>query len=255
VKIVAIVQARVGSSRLPGKVLLDLEGAPLIDRVINRVRAADRVDEVWVACPDGTRDDPLAAHCQSAGVSVARGSETDVLSRFSLTASMADADVVVRVTADCPLLDPAVIDRVIGVLVDHQPQVDYAANVLVRSYPRGLDTEVFTRSALERMNRLGRTPAAREHVTLGPRLEHRAHFVTRNVAVPGDDSDLRWTVDTAADLSFVRALYRAMRLGDRIGSYQETVDWCRAHPSIARGDDRGLTWEPIPTPDDGGAHG
>jgi len=147
---------------------------------------------------------------------------------------------LVRLTADCPFLDPAVIDLVVGELIA-DPEVDYAANVLERSFPRGLDVEAFTSSALGRMDQLGRSPAAREHVTMGPRLEHLEAFRSRSVQADRNDSDLRWTVDTPLDLEFARAAYSAAPLGD--GDYRVLVKWCRQHPELTRRDDH-ETWDP-----------
>jgi spore coat polysaccharide biosynthesis protein SpsF (cytidylyltransferase family) len=238
--VVAIVQARMTSTRLPGKVLVDLAGAPMLERVVQRAADASLVDGVVVACSDRPADDPIAAWCARAGVTAFRASESDVLGRFVGAATAAGADLVVRLTADCPFLDPAVIDLVVGALIA-DPQLDYAANVLERSFPRGLDVEAFTRDALGRMDRLGRSPASREHVTIGPRLEHPEAFRCRSIRAEHDDSDLRWTVDTPVDLEFARAAYRAAPLGD--GDYRPLVRWCRLHPEVARRDDQ-ETWDP-----------
>ncbi|MHB1327503.1 MAG: cytidylyltransferase domain-containing protein [Gemmatimonadales bacterium] len=242
--VVAIVQARMTSSRLPGKVLMDLAGKPMLERVVRRAAAARRVDAVWVACTTGPADDPIARWCEVNAVPVLRGSESDVLGRFVATAAASGAATIVRLTADCPLLDPDVIDRTIAALDDPAGSYDYAANVLDRSYPRGLDTEVFTREALERMDALGSSAAAREHVTIPVRLESPAAFRVRSVRAADDASDLRWTVDTADDLAFVRRVYEALGLGDRIGSYQEVVAWCRADEAQMRRDQAGHTWDP-----------
>jgi spore coat polysaccharide biosynthesis protein SpsF len=240
VKVVAIVQARMTSSRLPGKVLADLAGAPMLARVVDRVARARAIDEVWVACTALATDDPIAVWCDAARVQCFRGSESDVLGRYVGAARAAQADVVVRVTADCPLLDPDVVDRVVEALLS-PPRVDYAANVLARSYPRGLDVEAFSVEALGRMDRLGRSAAAREHVTVVLRLERPDAFTARTVTADRDDSDLRWTVDTADDLAFVRGLIAA--LGPAAG-YDAMVRWCRAHPALARHDDHERTWDP-----------
>lgn len=238
---VAIVQARMTSSRLPGKVLADVAGRPMLARVVERARAARSLDRVVVAATDRPADDPVADWCAAAGVDCFRGDETDVLGRFAGAARAFGADVVVRLTADCPLLDPAVIDRVVGELLDH-PGTDYASNVTARSYPRGLDVEAFTAAALGRMDQLGRSAAAREHVTVPVRLERPDAFAVRQVRSPEDDSDLRWTVDTAADLEFVRLVYQ--HFGPGRTDYRDLVRWCRDHPDWIRHDEAGHTWDP-----------
>lgn len=241
--IVAVIQARMTSSRLPGKVLADIEGAPMVARVVDRVRRSRLVTEVVVACTDRHEDDPIAAWAAGSGVTLFRGSEDDVLGRFVGAANRAGADVIIRVTADCPLIDPEVLDRAIEELTDH-PGTDYASNVIERSYPRGLDVEVFTREALARMDRLGRSAAAREHVTVPVRLERPDAFTVRNVRHAVDDSDLRWTVDTPEDLEWVRLVYRALGLGDRVVKYGAVVSWCRSNEAWARRDEPGHTWDP-----------
>ncbi|RMH40737.1 MAG: hypothetical protein D6689_12920 [Deltaproteobacteria bacterium] len=227
---VAIVQARAGSTRLPGKVLRPLAGAPMLAHVVARVQRCNRVDDVVVATSDAAGDDAVAEVAAAAGARVFRGSETDVLGRYAAAARMAHADRVVRITADCPLLDPAVVDDVIAAL---SPQVDYAANVLVRTFPRGLDAEALHADVLARLDRIAGTRPAREHVTW---LIHRRPewFKTASVTNPdGDDSDLRWTVDTEADFVAVAALYRALDLGRRLAPWREVRAYVRAHPDIA----------------------
>ncbi len=245
--VVAIVQARMTSSRLPGKVLMDLAGKPMLEHVVRRAAAARRIDSAWVACTAGPADDPIAEWCEANAVPVLRGSESDVLGRFVATAVASGAAIIVRLTADCPLLDPAVIDETIAALDSPGGPYDYAANVLERSYPRGLDTEVFTRDALDRMDALGTSSAAREHVTIPVRLESPTAFRVRSIRAEEDASDLRWTVDTADDLAFVRRVYQALGLEERIGSYLEVVAWCRADETRMRRDQAEHTWDPSRT--------
>src|SRR5688500_8743591 len=155
-KVVAVVQARAGSTRLPGKVLMELAGRPMLAQILRRVAAASRVDEVVLATSDLERDDPVAAVAEAEGVAVFRGSEEDVLARFVGAARSADADVVMRITGDCPLIAPEVIDAVVARLVDEG--ADYASNVLRRTFPKGLDAEALTMDALERIDELGTSP-------------------------------------------------------------------------------------------------
>ena len=236
------------STRLPGKVIADLAGQPMVTRVVARARAAERVDDVWVACSDHQADEPLVSHCRAAGIALFRGAEGDVLGRYLAAAAAASAEVVVRLTADCPLIDPQTISAVVDALGRGGDAVDYASNVLERTFPRGLDVEAFSIEALSRMDRLGRTASAREHVTLGPRVEHPQAFSSRQVQAAVNDSDLRWTVDTAADLEHVRRIYRELDLARGIRPYRDVVRWCREHPKAARRDQPEQTWDPRPRP-------
>lgn len=202
--VVAIVQARMGSSRLPGKVLMDIAGAPMLWHVVQRARRATTLDRVRVATSTATADDAVATWCATTGVECCRGSEHDVLDRYYQAAIQAGADVVVRLTADCPLLDPVVLDRVVTCFLTGS--YDYVSNVAPPTFPDGLDTEVFTFAALQRAWQEAHRPSEREHVT--PYLrQHPELFRLENVTHSPDLSGLRWTVDEPADLAFVRAVY------------------------------------------------
>lgn len=200
--VVAVVQARMSSSRLPGKVLADVVGEPMILRQLARVRAAETVDRVIVATSLDASDDVLVSALEAAGVEVFRGSLADVLGRYLDAARRAGVDRVLRLTADCPLADPDVIDAVVRA---HDDQADYASNVLTRTYPRGLDVESVTTSALERVAAVA-SAEEREHVTLGI-YRRPEEFGLVSVTQQEDRSDLRWTVDLPSDLEFVRAVY------------------------------------------------
>ncbi|HVV85917.1 MAG TPA: glycosyltransferase family protein [Kofleriaceae bacterium] len=205
-KVCAIVQARMGSQRLPGKVLAAIDRAPMLAHVVERAAACAAVDQVVIATGDGADDDPIAVVARSLGVSCWRGSRHDVLARYRGAADASGADVVVRLTADCPLLDPAVIGDVVAALVDGPDPCDYASNTFVRTFPRGLDAEACWIDTLHRLDRLARAPHHREHVTA---LVHDRPdwFVTASVEGPVDASDLRLTVDTEADLELVRLIH------------------------------------------------
>jgi spore coat polysaccharide biosynthesis protein SpsF len=204
--IVAIIQARSGSTRLPGKVLMDIAGYPMVSRVVQRSRQARLLTEVVLATSTEERDEPLARLAAQLDVPCFRGSEGDVLSRFFGATQAFNADLVVRLTADCPLLDGAVIDQVVRVFQESEG-MDYVSNTLERTYPRGLDTEVFTRDALARAHREAKLPYEREHVT--PYIyNHPELFSLRNVTHIPDLSAYRMTVDEAIDLEAVRRIYR-----------------------------------------------
>jgi spore coat polysaccharide biosynthesis protein SpsF len=202
---VAIIQARMGSQRLPGKVLADLCGAPVLQRVIERTQRAESIDEVMVATTERDEDDAVAQLASKCGAAVFRGSSPDVLLRYVGAAKAASADVVVRITADCPLIDPDVIDIVVSHL---SRTVDYVSNVVKRSYPRGLDVEAMPHDVLERADRLASSQPAREHVTLAIYEERPELFVIKHVQDNEDNSDLNFCVDTEADLHYMRKLWQ-----------------------------------------------
>jgi spore coat polysaccharide biosynthesis protein SpsF len=226
---VAIIQARTGSSRLPGKVLLPLLGQPILTRVVERTRRAKLVDEVVVATTRLPADDAIAQLAANSGWALVRGSETDLLERYLAAASAHDADVIVRITSDCPLIDPELVDDVIR--ARHDTGVDYAANNLEpRTYPRGLDVEAVTRAALERANAEDRSPASREHAT--PYVyRHPDAFRLFRVASAEDASDYRWCVDTPEDYELVRRLYEA--LGNDQFDWRQALAVMRSHPDWA----------------------
>jgi spore coat polysaccharide biosynthesis protein SpsF len=233
-KVVAIIQARLGSTRLPGKVLAEVGGRPLLARQIERLRRARTLDELVVATTTKTDDDAIKQLAHALGVGCFRGPADDVLHRFALAARDAAADVVVRVTADCPLIDPTIIDQAVRAICEQPAACDYASNVLERTYPRGLDVEAMWSDALLRMDRLARSPSAREHVTTFARFERPDLFLLRSIRDWEDNSDLRWTVDTAEDLEYIRRLWTLFDL-TKI-SYRELIARIRAVPGLARFD-------------------
>jgi spore coat polysaccharide biosynthesis protein SpsF len=212
-----VVQARTGSTRLPGKVLRDLGGRPLLRFMLDRLVALD-VDEVVVATSALDRDDPVAAIAHDAGRPVVRGSENDVLARFVDAIDAFPADHVVRLTADCPLADPDVIERV---LAHHLATgADYTSNVFPRTFPKGLDVEVARAEALRTAHHEARDPVEREHVM--PFLYRRPdRFRLANLRVEAVLGRERWTVDTAEDLARVRSIVSAAGHDGRFG-------WLRA---------------------------
>jgi len=228
VKVVAIVQARMGSTRLPGKVLADVAGRPMLARVLERLGRAETLDEIVVATSTEPADDAIEALCEELEVPAFRGSEEDVLERYRDAAAWSEADAVVRVTADCPLLDPGVVDRVVRRFLDGD--ADYVSNTLERTYPRGLDVEAFSRDALEEAHRDARESWEREHVT--PYLyRHPERFSIAQVHGESDESDRWWTVDTEEDLRFVRSVCE--RLEDPAATtWSEILGLLRRHPEL-----------------------
>jgi spore coat polysaccharide biosynthesis protein SpsF (cytidylyltransferase family) len=228
VKSVVVIQARMGSSRLPGKVMMDLAGQPVLAHVVARAKAARGVDAVCVAVPDTALDEPLAELAVELGAEVARGPEQDVLARYALAAAETGADRIVRVTADCPFLDPETAGRVLASL---DGGADYGSNVAPRSWPKGLDVEAFTREALRRADREATDAYDREHVT--PWM--RAHLACANVALPDDArAGWRWTLDHPEDLEFCRAVAARLPPWPHLASYAEVAAVIEAEPGLAR---------------------
>jgi len=206
-KVVAIIQARMGSTRLLGKVMKDILGKPVILWDIDRISFSKLIDEIVVAIPYAKENDVIADTIKEYNdkIVTTRGSEDDVLDRYYKAAVQTNADVVVRITSDCPLIDPVVIDQVIKQFLDND--CDYCSNSLIRTYPRGLDTEVFSFKALEEAWNEAKQDYEREHVT--PYIiENPDKFKLLNVANDIDLSHLRWTLDTKEDFEFINAVYK-----------------------------------------------
>ncbi|NNJ25327.1 cytidylyltransferase domain-containing protein [Alienimonas chondri] len=227
-KVVAIIQARLSSTRLPGKVLKELAGEPMLHWVVERVRAAHHagrpiIDETIVATSDDASDDALAQWCDQRGVRCERGSLQDVLARYHGAAAAADADVVVRITSDCPLVDPGVTGEVVAAYLSADPPVAYASNIVpTRSYPRGLDTEVFSMASLEIAHQEDDDPAKREHVTQF--LCRQPERFPRTCVVGSEDhSAHRWTVDTPEDFELIQRIYTHFAAAD--GAGPRDFDW------------------------------
>jgi len=229
-KVVAIVQARMGSSRLPGKVLQPIAGRPMIDWVLARTAGASLVDECIVATTVGAEDDVLVRYLEArGGCGVFRGSAPDVLERYACCASSVNADIIVRVTADDPLKDPGVIDDAIRAFRE-PASCDYCSNTITPTFPEGLDIEVVGRDSLDRAHREAQLASEREHVT--PYIWKRPDsFVVRQIMAPRNLSDWRWTVDREPDMQFMQAVLS--EFGARpLTPYLEIVAWLEAHPEI-----------------------
>jgi spore coat polysaccharide biosynthesis protein SpsF len=259
-RIIAIVQARMNSSRLPGKVLLEIRGEPMLRRVVQRTSRSAFVGQVLVATTTDATDDALYSYCTSHSLPCWRGSQYDVLDRYYQAAVASKAEIIVRITADCPLVDAELVDATIQTLLGDSGRIspgspglrtdfDFAANRLPppwrRTYPIGLDTEVCTFVALERAWREASEPAEREHVMpymyQGVRLEPAGTQISVGTSQRGfrlallDSADdygmYRWTVDTAEDLEFVRQVYDYYG-GRQDFSWREVLALVESHPTL-----------------------
>lgn len=217
------------SSRLPGKVLRPVLGRPLLAYPLERLRRVTSADAVCIATTVGREDDAIVDFCLREGVESFRGSEQDVLERYAQAAAASGAETVVRVTADCPLIDPAVVDRTIRFFLDAKGGYDYVSNVLERTYPRGMDCEVFSAALLNRAHREARTPREREHVT--PFFyENPAQFRLGSVTHPEDLSRFRWTVDTPQDWTLIEKILTALYPAKPRFTLQDVLDLLAQHP-------------------------
>jgi spore coat polysaccharide biosynthesis protein SpsF len=233
-RVVAIVQARMGSTRLPGKVLADIGGVPMLARTMERARLCRRIDDWMVATTQEPGDDAVEALCRGRGYAVYRGSLNDVLDRYVQAARKAKADVIVRLTADCPLLDPELVDQTVQAFLAASPPADLVVNRLpgARTYPIGLDTEVVSRSALERAWREARAPFQREHV-LPYLYDPPGRFRVIRLDAERDYGELRWTVDTPEDLEFVRQVVARLEPRGEFG-WREILALVEADPGLAQ---------------------
>ena len=229
--VVAIIQTRMGSTRLPGKMLLDLGGRPVLAWVVRAAQAVAGVDRVAVATSEGGADDVIAAWCAEAGVRCHRGPEEDVLARFLMAAEAEGADVIVRLTGDCPLLDPAVCGQALRLL--KASGADYVSNADPPTWPDGVDCEAFTFAALKAAAAEARLESERGHVT--PFIHNRRHrFRVRSLIcpLPGLKGE-RWTLDDPCDLAILSALVPHLP-ADRPPAYIEVLEALDRHPDLRR---------------------
>lgn len=226
--VLCIIQARMGSSRLPGKVLRKVVGVPLLRFTLDRLKRSKEINKLVVATGEGAANDPIEALARDAEVECFRGSEDDVLSRFARASdAYPDHETIVRVTGDCPLIDPEVVDRVITFY--HENGFEYASNVSPPTFPDGLDVEVFSRKALARADQEAKRPSEREHVTIY--LRGSGKFRTGNLTHSADLSAVRLTVDREEDLEVVSFLLNEVGSDAPFIEYVETL---QAHPEVAR---------------------
>ncbi len=232
-RVAAIIEARTGSSRLPGKVLMDVGGQPALEAMVSRVRAALKVDEIVIATTDNPGDIEVAALCESLGIACFRGSENDVLGRVVGAARSVEADVIVELTGDCVLVDPEVIDRCVDAFFA-APSVDYVSNSTPYTWPEGFEVQVFPLAALKWVDDQIDDAAVREHVSLYF-YEEPGRYVTR--AVVWEDAarhrpEWHLSLDEPADLQVIRAVWDGLGGGDRLFSVTEVVDFLDSHPEI-----------------------
>lgn len=207
-KVVAIIQARMGSTRLPGKILKTVLGKPLLSYQLERLNECCTLNEIIIATTTKQADDVIAAFCEKSNVPVYRGSEEDVLARYYEAAKKYEADVIVRITSDCPIIDPEIVDKVVKCYLN-DPIYDYVSNTMERCYPRGMDTSLVPFKTLEKVYLQSTDPLDREHVTRYI-YQRPEQYKLLSVKEDNDYSDYRWTVDTIEDYEVVRKIIETL---------------------------------------------
>ncbi len=228
-QVIAIVQVRLGATRLPGKPLKTVLNRPLLSYQLERLARSKTIDKIVVATTTNPSDQAVVDLCRQEGMAVFRGSEQDVLERYYQAAKHYAAEVVIRVTGDCPLIDPEIVDKVVGYFLEHYPHVDYVSNTLKLTYPRGLDVEVFSFKNLERAYHEAKRPEEREHVS--PYFyEHPELFALANVAHSPNEAQHRWTVDTPEDLQLISKVIETLYVPNPHFNMQDVLNLLQQHP-------------------------
>ena len=229
VKNQVVIQARMGSSRLPGKVLMPLSGYSVIEHVVYRAAAAARVDRVVVATTDLKQDDEIALWCNNNNIACVRGSSDDVLARYIKAANTFECDNIIRITADCPLTDPGILDSLL--LLHEQTDSDYTANVINPTYPQGFDAEIVKFSVLKNVSEITDVKSHREHVTLYIR-ENLDKFKHANLSWGGKKYNARLTLDHIQDYEVIKQVFSLLATHNRLFSIYAVCELIDSQPEI-----------------------
>lgn len=228
-KIIAVIQARIASTRLPEKVLMNLSGHPLLYHVVERARHSKRVDNVIISIPNSIQNQKISSFAKNYNIPVFTGDENNVLDRFVNTAKQFEPDLIVRLTGDNPLVDPTIIDSIIELHINHK--ADYTSNAVKRTNPRGLDVEVIQFKTLEKINGMSLEPQHKEHVAPflyeNPDLFHLQHFIAKGIL---RRPDLRFTVDTVQDWELMSEIYRRFYIPGKIIEVKDVIRWIDNNP-------------------------
>ena len=228
---VAIIQARIGSTRLPNKIMKPIFGKPILWHVWNRLSFAKNIDKIVIATTTLKEDDAIQSFCEDNGIGFSRGSSDDVLSRYYEAAKKFEANIVIRITSDCPVIDPLVADKIIDNYKNDN--VDYMSNGMIRTFPRGLDTEIFSFKVLEKAYNEAIKPYEREHVT--PYIyQNPDKFSTKSFLNDEDLSHFRWTVDTPEDFKLIEEIYNALYPVKVIFLMEDILDLFKKNPDLTK---------------------
>jgi len=229
--VAVIIQARMGSTRLPKKVLLNLQGKSVLEHIINRVKKAKKIDKVIVATTIDKEDDRIAELCEKIGIDYYRGSENDVLDRYYQAAKKFGFKNIIRITGDCPLIDPGVIDKVVELY--EKENLDYATNIMPPTFPDGLDTEIFSFASLEKAWSEAKLKSNREHVTVYI-WQHPDLFKQKHIKNEVDLSDKRWTLDNPEDYEFIKQVYDNLYSSKPDFKTEDILQFLKANPEIEK---------------------
>ncbi|MCK5503784.1 MAG: glycosyltransferase family protein [Thermodesulfovibrionia bacterium] len=230
----AIIQARMNSTRLPGKVLKEVQGKPLLELLIERLRSSRYLDDIIIATTKSEADDSIKELAERLSIKYVRGSEDDVLGRYYQAAKQFKVDHIMRITADCPLIDPSVIDLIIESYMDMDkriPKYDYLSNTLETTFPDGLDAEIFSFEVLEKINDLSDKKYQREHVCTYI-IENPKEFRMKNIVRDEDLSGLRWTLDNPEDYVLIKAIYEGLYSKKKIFLLNDILDFLEENPEL-----------------------
>jgi len=229
----AIVQARYGSTRLRGKIFKNLVGKPMLWHVVNRLSYSKNLDKIVIATTTDTDDDLTENFCVENNIKYYRGDVNDVLSRYYESAKIFNADIIIRITSDCPLIDPTILDDMLNIFVNSETEIDYMSNVIERSFPRGFDIEIFSFTALEKAYNEAKSDFEREHVTpyfyKNPDL-----FKTKNYLNDVDYSFHRWTVDTEEDFMLIEEIYSSLYKPEVLFLFEDILKLFEKNPDLIR---------------------
>jgi spore coat polysaccharide biosynthesis protein SpsF len=228
-----IIQARMNSSRLTGKVMKKIMGKPLLELLIERLKHCRYVDEIIVATTTNAVDDVIEALAMRLSVKSMRGSEEDVLDRYFQAAKKFNLDHIVRITADCPLIDPAIVDKILKYYIDTNFKYDYLCNTLKPTFPDGMDVEIFSFEVLKKIHEFSKEKYLREHVC-GYIIENPDQFNIKNYTNDEDLSSLRWTVDTPEDFSFVKIIFERLYPSKNTFHMSDILELIRQDPELMK---------------------
>lgn len=226
----AIIQARTGSARLPGKVFKTLAGRPMLWHVVDRLSHSKMLDKIIIATTTQPEDDQIEGFCSANNILCYRGSSNDVLSRYYETAKIYNAEIIIRITADCPVIDPYILDDMLKQFIN-EGNIDYMSNSILRTFPRGLDAEIFTFATLETTFNEAKLDYEHEHVT--PYIYHNPEkFTIKNYVNKTDLSSYRWTVDTSEDFRLIEEIYNSLYQKDKIFLFKDILQLIEKRPEL-----------------------